>query len=693
VRVWTCFRQKSASRKRSPKWLAKFAVAAGVVTAALVAAAAQESSLSPGVYASTNLLPRAFLKDRHLRLYSGGTNEREYFMAEWHKARAPRQEFSYQAVTLKRRTSSRLLPSASSSWREIRVLGLAQGDRLLRALVTDLAPAQQGHAVYVQHALGDVTLFRDATGSVQVVPFEATPPGMTVDRRYNRQELSSAAAQLLDKELRAGYPNETAFVLHWRRAGRIRITFFDLVEHETVVLFPPDVDSERRWLKLGGKLTTLASFAVVDNLWAFLKNPVSSTTRTIHQGWQWAGTLLEPRLRPKTSGFAPITNAPGMDLVAWERWLDKHAGTSRERGSLRLLVNGETFFPEFERRVGEARSKIDIHVCIFDRDDVAVGIADLLKARSTNVTVRVVFDRLNTRRAAVSTPATPMAKGFVPPRSISAYLRKYSEVRVRPLLNPGFSCDHSKVFVIDDRYAYIGGMNLGREYRYEWHDLMAEVEGPVVASVERQFNKKWAQAGVWGDCGLAAETLCGKSPCQGATNRAEWLELRRLYTKTFDRQIRRAELEAISRARDHVFLENAYLYNNQMILALANARRRGVDVRVIMPGENDTAAGHRSNLVTSNFLRRNGVRVFFYPGMSHVKALLVDGWVCFGSANFDALSLRLNREADLATSDAEFGARFRREVFDTDFAKARELQEDIDVGWSDHLSDLLLNPF
>src|ERR1043165_7752444 len=109
VPVWACFRQKNASRKRSPKWLAKFAIAAGVVAVALVAAAAQESSLSPGVYASTNLLPRAFLKDRHLRLYSGGTDEPEYFMAEWHKARAPRLEFSYQAVTLKRRTSSRLL--------------------------------------------------------------------------------------------------------------------------------------------------------------------------------------------------------------------------------------------------------------------------------------------------------------------------------------------------------------------------------------------------------------------------------------------------------------------------------------------------------------------------------------------------------------------------------------------------------
>jgi hypothetical protein len=83
---------------------------------------------------------------------------------------------------------------------------------------------------------------------------------------------------------------------------------------------------------------------------------------------------------------------------------------------------------------------------------------------------------------------------------------------------------------------------------------MAEIEGPIVASLQKQFNKKWAQAGVWGDCGLAMETLCGESPRQGSTNSAEWFEQRRLYTKTFDRQIRRAELQAIHRARHHVFL-------------------------------------------------------------------------------------------------------------------------------------------
>src|SRR5436190_14594889 len=57
-----------------------------------------------------------------------------------------------------------------------------------------------------------------------------------------------------------------------------------------------------------------------------------------------------------------------------------------------------------------------------------------------------------------------------------------------------------------------------------------------------------------------------------------------------------------------------------------------------------------------------------------------DGWVCFGSANFDALSLRLNREVDLASSDTEFSERFKREVFETDFAKCRELHEAVIVG-------------
>ncbi len=672
--------------------LAKFIVASFLIAAGFSATAAEVKS-STTIRDWTNSIPRVFIKSRHLRFYSGAESNRAMFRAEWKKPRVAAQEFSYQGATLKRDKRANAIPSPKSDWREVVVIEAAQGNHLLRGFATNTAPAEPGHGIYVQQALGDLVLFRDTTGKIQRVPFDEKPADIVIDRRFSRHEMASTTALFLEKELKTAYPDQTAFVILWQPGEHVRVTFLDLKERETITLFPPVEETQGDWPVFGGTVKMLGSFAIVDNGWGFLKNPVSSATRTIHQMLQWTGSFFEPSLRDRATTIPPVaTNAPGMDLVAWENWLDKHA-PNRERGSIRLLLNGEGFYPQFERRVAEATNKVDIHICIFDRDDVAVRMADLLKARSTNIEVKVMFDRLNTRGAGDAPPSTPMKEGFVPPGSIRSYLRDGGEVRVRPLLNPGFSCDHSKVFIIDERYAYIGGMNFGREYRYEWHDLMAEVEGPVVASMQRQFNKKWAQSGVWGDCGLAVETLFRQKPNHESTNSADWIELRRLYTKTFDRQIRHAELEAIKRARNHIYLENSYLYSNDMIVALARARLRGVDVRVIMPGENDFASGHSSNLVTSNFLRRHGVRVYYYPGMSHVKALLVDGWVCFGSANFDSLSLRLNREGNLATSDAGFAAKFRRDVFEADFATSRELNEDIVVDWSDHLSDALLNPF
>ena len=148
-----------------------------------------------------------------------------------------------------------------------------------------------------------------------------------------------------------------------------------------------------------------------------------------------------------------------------------------------------------------------------------------------------------------------------------------------------------------------------------------------------------------------------------------------------------------SRAASYVFAENPYFFSNDLLNALVRARLRGVDVRVVMPSENDLAAGHKSDLVTANYLREHGVRVYLYPGMTHIKALVVDGWACFGSANFDALSLRFNQEANLATCDAAFAREFGQQLFETDFARSREVKETLSVGWSDYLTDALPAPF
>jgi cardiolipin synthase len=382
-----------------------------------------------------------------------------------------------------------------------------------------------------------------------------------------------------------------------------------------------------------------------------------------------------------------------MDLAAFEQWLDGHTGTAQERGSLRLLINGERFYPVLENRLDKAARSIDIHVCSFDRDDAGVHIADQLRRRSTNVPVRVLFDHNSSIMSGKAPPATAMPESFVPPKSISSYLRANSAVHVRLFLNPFMSSDHSKVYLIDGRYAYIGGMNLGREYRYEWHDLMAEVEGPVVASLQQEFNENWAHAGALGDLAFAEQAVCAKRPQAAETNRTDFINLRRIYTKTGRRQIWHGELESIARARSYVFLENPYLFDNAVIVALVKARLRGVDVRVVLPSGNDISSGEGSNLVTANYLIQHGVRVYLYPGMTHVKAMLADGWVCFGSANFNTLSLRLNQEADLATSDPGFSSRFKHELFELDFDKSSELKEPGSVSWSDHLADSILNLF
>ena len=172
-----------------------------------------------------------------------------------------------------------------------------------------------------------------------------------------------------------------------------------------------------------------------------------------------------------------------------------------------------------------------------------------------------------------------------------------------------------------------------------------------------------------------------------------WIPVRRLPTRTFWKPFSAAVQTSFSQAQSYIYLENPYLFDRRVIRGLIRARHRGVDVRVILPRVNDFKAGARSNLVIANFLLTHGVRVFFYPGMTHVKALLVDDWACLGSGNLNHLSLRLSQEENIATSDPQFTSRLKRELFERDFARSYELTEPLAVNWLDFLADLAAENF
>ena len=142
-------------------------------------------------------------------------------------------------------------------------------------------------------------------------------------------------------------------------------------------------------------------------------------------------------------------------------------------------------------------------------------------------------------------------------------------------------------------------------------------------------------------------------------------------------------------ARQRIWVQHAYVADDAVVSELIRARRRGVDVRVILPSRGDSGFMDGANLVAANAFVRNGIRVYAYPGMTHVKAALYDGWACVGSANFDKLSLRVNQETNVATSDPRFVGRLERELFERDFARSAEVKEPRSLGWSAYFASFV----
>ena len=140
-----------------------------------------------------------------------------------------------------------------------------------------------------------------------------------------------------------------------------------------------------------------------------------------------------------------------------------------------------------------------------------------------------------------------------------------------------------------------------------------------------------------------------------------------------------------------IIIENAYFADDLIVYELCKARRRGVDVRVILPMRGNHGATNASNQVSINHLLENGVRVYRYPGMSHVKAAVFDGWMTVGSANFDKLSLEVNKELNIATSHPEAVARLMEEVLIPDMAKSEEIKTAIPVNLQTRLTEIAVD--
>ena len=568
------------------------------------------------------------------------------------------------------------------------LLNSEQWQQFRDEFLSSILPVDADSGIVLHFSNGDYFLYVDREGTFQSVTLMDKPADYAIASRFSFGDFVELGIPLLKAFLqRQGIPGPRV-MFSTGDIGSYSLPFFYVNTDIPVAVFAR-LEPKGRTVDPGPTIPILqtAGHLTTSHSTAFVFRPISSVYRLFFVTMEAVTETVRPDwlVALEQTPIADVNEGPGMDLAAWESRLDELTGRPSSRGTIDYLIDGEEFFPRFIDAVSAAQESIHLRTYIFDNDDYAEQIGELLKRRSNDgVDVKMLFDGFGTIISTLEQQQT-LPEDWKGTSSVHAFLETDSEIDVRQAPNPWFTGDHVKTIIIDGETAFTGGMNIAREYRYDWHDMMMEVRGPVVDILQHEFDKAWAHAGFFGDYGYFMQRIMPKP------HRAEdfGFPVRVLFTRVDDSEIFRVQREAIRNAQQRIYVENAYFTDDAMLYELVKARRRGVDVRVIMPLGTDRGPITRNNALAANVMLEHGIRVYIYPGMSHVKAAVFDGWACLGSANWDKWSLAINKELNLATSHPEAVDELVSRLFEFDLAQSPELTEPFPERWSDHLLEFL----
>jgi len=347
-----------------------------------------------------------------------------------------------------------------------------------------------------------------------------------------------------------------------------------------------------------------------------------------------------------------------------------------EGNKLRLLRNGSAAYPEMLAAIAAARQQILLEMYWFGSDTIGRKFAAALcAAAQRGVEVAIIFDAVGSVGAsdemfAELTRAGAQVIEFNP---IAPWKRRFRLSRLTRR-------DHRKILVIDGAVGFTGGINIAdfwlpmEEGGAGWRDDMVRIDGPAVAGLSDCFVRVWGRLR---GRKLAVPEALQQPPPPESARRARMPAVRVLgqrFLRT-QREISRAYLHYLRRAERRIFIANSYFVPDGRVLrALSRAARRGVDVRIIVPGQSDVdIVRHASRAVWGRLLRA-GVRIFEWEeSVLHAKTAVVDGlWSTIGTFNFDYMSLRVNLEVNVSVLDTRFAGGLEAS-FLRDFEQCREV--------------------
>jgi len=336
---------------------------------------------------------------------------------------------------------------------------------------------------------------------------------------------------------------------------------------------------------------------------------------------------------------------------------------------LHLLRSGAEYFPALEAALGAARSAVFLETYIYAGDVTGRRITRALcEAASRGSTVHVLVDGFGSR----DMPAELVDDL----RSAGVRLLVFRpEIFPFPWRRDRLRRMHRKLVAVDDRVAFIGGINIIDDLDTPHqvpprHDYAVKIEGPLVGEIRQEAERLWnriARARLRPDWRLRVGE--GPAPPRRGSQRAALVVRDNLRHR---RDIENAYLAAIESATREIVIANAYfLPGKRFRRALLRASRRGVRVTLLLQGRVEYALLHYASHALYGTLLEAGIEIYEYRrSFLHAKVAVIDDhWATVGSSNIDPFSLMLAREANVVVEDGHFAAELRG-----------RLREDIDQG-------------
>ena len=339
--------------------------------------------------------------------------------------------------------------------------------------------------------------------------------------------------------------------------------------------------------------------------------------------------------------------------------------------SIEVLENGENFYAAELDAMQHAQHSINLEAYIFHKGQITNEVINALTERArAGVHVNVVIDSLGS--------LSTLKASFKKLKQAGGRVEWYHRLRLRNWFR-GNNRTHREITVVDGSTAFVGGAGYADWWRYNsddvprWRDTMVRVRGDAVRGIQGTFLENWLETSGQvldgpdyfpplpseKDAGHATALVVTSTPSSGGSTRA-----RVLYQIMF------------AAARKSIFINTPYfLPDSSMRTALADAKKRGVDVKIVVPGKHaDHTLTRSSGRSAYGDLLKAGVEIYEYePTMIHAKIAIIDGsWSIVGSTNLDYRSFGINDEVNLAVFNPEVAATLTH-AFEDDVAHSRHV--------------------